>query len=259
MKKENLTKKIKQRIEFFTKRRYDFIILLLVLSFFNLSSNLDDVIERDKKKDELIEKLSTYTTYITDSGVIKQYEKEKFDVYKEKLNVANVLAKYLVQSAYDLTNGYKDTYFKTEDEMYKSAKTFQEFFSNYIVIVEENATEKTKASFEKGKSDWIQILRWFRVAVNKNNLPQSIDKKESDIVVKVWKTDENEFEIVFKIPVYATSLNNNNARDEGLSEATITAKGYYNLNEKNTINPYGMKFENLHLIHPKINHTLRGK
>jgi hypothetical protein len=257
MDKTQLRQKLAQNIQFFSKRRHDLVILLLVIGFFDISSSLDQAQENIDKKDALIEKLSTTTTYITDNGVIKQYEKEQFDVYREKYNVANVLSKYLVQSAFDLTNEYKITFFPDENTLFKSSKSFIEFFANFILINEENATKEQKEKMLAAKKDWEQILRWFRLAINKNDLPHSLDKKESDISIKAWETSKNEFNITFTIPVYAISLNKNNAEDKGLAEATIKATGYYNLTEKSAVNPYGMKFSGFNLTHPTIDHTKR--
>lgn len=257
MDKTSFRENLKQKINFFSKRRHDLIILLLVIGFFDMSSSLDHALINIDKKDNLIEKLSTTTTYITDNGVIKQYEKEQFDVYREKYNVANVLSKYLVQSAFDLTDNYTNTFFQDENQLYKSSKSFQEFYGNFILINSENATKEQIEKMVQAKKDWEQILRWFRLAVNKNDLPHSMDKKESDISIKVWETNKNEFEITFTLPVYASSLNKNNAVDKGVAEATIKAKGYYNLLEKNSVNPYGMKFGSTILTHPTIDHSKR--
>lgn len=257
MDKTNLRENIKQKIVFFSKRRHDLIILLLVIGFFDMSSSLDHALINIDKKDRLIEQLSTTTTYITDNGVIKQYEKEQFDVYREKYNVAKVLSQYLVQSAYDLTDKYQNTFFADENQLFKSSKSFIEFYGNFIVINEENATKDQKEKMNLVKKDWEQILRWFRLAVNKNDLPHSLDKKESDINIRVWETTKNEFEITFTLPVYANSLNKNNVEDKGEAEATVKAKGYYNLTAKNSINPYGMKFTSLTLTHPTIDQSKR--
>jgi len=257
MDKKDFKDKLVKKIEFFSKRRYELIILLLLFGYYDSNSNSSALIEQNAKKDALIEKLSTLTTYITDTGVIKQYEKEQFDVFKEKNNVANVLAKYLVQSAYDLTNNYTNTFFADEETLFKNTKPFIEFYLNYIVINEENATKEQKEKLKQAKNDWQQILRWFRLAINKNDLPHSLDKKESDINIRIWKTTKSEFEIEFTVPVYAISLNKNNAEDKGLAQATISAKGYYNLQEMTTVNERGMKFTEFKLTHPQIDHTKR--
>lgn len=255
--KDDVKQKILSNIEFFSKRRYDFIIFLMVISYWNLSSTNDDLVEMVKNKDKYIEKISTYTTYITDNGIIKQYEKETFDVYEEKNNVANVLSKYLVTSAFNLTDGYSTTYFADENELFKNSDIFSIFYKNYIMINEDIATKTQIESNKQVMNDWKQILKWFRLAVNKNNLPHSIDKKFTGIDIKKWTTKTNSFKITFSMPVYANSLNKNNARDEGLAQVTIEASGYYNLLEKTTINSYGMKFTNLKLTHPMIDHSKR--
>lgn len=248
---------LKEKILFFNKRRYDFVLILLVIGYFNISSSLTDALALVNKKDAYIEKISAYVTYITDTGVVKQYEKEKFDVYKQKLNVADELSKYLIQSAYDLTDNYKNTFFENENQLFKSSETFKKFFINFVMLDNSgNASEKQIKQYGKAKNDWEQIMRWYRLAVNQNNLPHSIDPKESDIDVSFWESKDNEFKIVFKIPLLCNSLNKNNVVDKGIAYAQISAEGYYNLLDKTIPNPYGMKFTNLELVLPTIDHSL---
>ncbi|MDQ1340661.1 MAG: hypothetical protein QG567_1819 [Campylobacterota bacterium] len=254
--REAFKNKVKKNIQFFISRRYDFVLLIMAIGYYNISSSLDDTTNLLKQKDKQIASMASLTTYITDSGVIKQYEKEHFDVHAEKFNVAQVLSRYLVKSAFNLTGGYKKTFFENEEKLFKETPDFIEFYTNYIDINPKLSTEKNIADSEKAKNDWKQILRWFRAAVNENDLPHVMDKKESDIKIERWETDDNQFSIYFSIPAYAKSLNKNNVEDEGLSTVYIRATGYYDLLQKNTINSYGMKITSLELTHPKINHQL---
>ena len=163
----------------------------------------------------------------------------------------------MLQSAFDLTHEYQNTFYATENELFRSTKTFIKFYKNFILINEKAATEKQIEDKKLVLKDWEQILRWFRLAINSNNLPHVMDTKESGINVKAWETENSHFEIVFTVPVYATSRNKNNVTDEGMAQATITASGYYNLQEKSSGNSYGMKFTALSLVHPEIDHKKR--
>lgn len=252
--KDELVKKI----NFFTKRRYDFVILLLSLAFIYTSVNLSSALDLISKKDKEINKINMYATYITDSGVIKQYEREVFNVYNEKLNVANVLVEYLVQSSYKVTDGYKISTFKNSESLFKKYSPFKTFYNNFITINLENATKSEKEDLKSVKLNWKQILRWFTQAVNNNDLPQTLEKKKDSINVSVWNTKKNKFSIIFSMPVYTSSRNKYNVIDKGVSTVSIEAKGYYNLMEKTTLNPYGMKFTYIKLIHPIIDNTKRN-
>lgn len=247
---------LKRKVRFFVTRRYDFILLLMTVGYFNLSSNLEDVIDSNVRKDEQIKLLASYTTYITDSGVIKQYEKEQFDVYKEQDNVARVLSHYLVKSAFDLTDNFKRSFYSNEEELFKSTPDFVEFYVNYIQVDKHVTTEEQLKGFKQAKNDWQQIIRWFRSSIHNNDLPHQMDKKESDIKFLVWETHGSDFKIVFTIPSYAISRNKNDVIDRGIATATITATGYYDLQQKSTVNAYGMKFTGLTLNHPTINQKL---
>ena len=249
--------KIIEKINFFTKRRYDFVIVLLSISFIYVSLNLSSALDIIKKKDQEINKIGSYATYITDSGVIKQYQREVFNVFNEKLNVANVLVEYLAQSAYKVTDGYKISTFNSSEQLFKKYKPFQDFYSNFISINLDNATEEEKQELKNVKLNWKQILRWFTNAVNNNSLPQTMEKKKDSINVSIWNTNKNKFSIIFSMPVYTSSRNKYNVIDQGISNITIEAKGYYNLMEKTTLNPYGMKFTYIKLIHPTIDNTKR--
>lgn len=251
--------KIKDTISFFTKRRYDFVLIIMAFGYLNLSSSLDDAVRMSLKKDAQIQKLSSYTTYITDTGVIKQYEKESFNVYNQKNVVAKALSDYLVQSAYAITDNYNKTFFESEEKLFKSTPLFTEFYKNFILIEPLVSTELQQKQLEMGKNDWKMYLRWIRVAINENNLPQIIDKKISNIEVTQWVTKDADFEITFKLPLYAKSRNKNNAIDEGMTQAVITAKGYYDLSQKTVVNSYGMKFYSFKISHPTINQEARPK
>jgi len=249
--------KLIQKINFFTKRRYDFVIFLLSLSFIYVSYDLSSALNLIEKKDKEINKINSYATYITDSGVIKQYQREVFNVYSEKLNVANVLVEYLVQSAYKVTNGYKISTFESSEQLFKTYKPFKDFYFNFIAINLDNATKEQKEQLKDVKLNWKQILRWFTNAINNNYLPQTLEKKKDSIDVSVWNTNKNKFSIIFSMPVYTSSRNRYNVIDQGVSNVTIEAKGYYNLMEKTILNPYGMKFTYIKLIHPIIDNTKR--
>lgn len=257
--KKTTTEQIKDTISFFTKRRYDFILLVMVFGYYNLSSSVEDMAKTQMQKDAIIQKLASYTTYITDTGVIKQYEKESFNVYNQKSVVAKTLSDYLVTSAYDVTDNYVKTFFETEDKLFKSTPLFVEFYKNFIMIEPEVSTEIQRKQFEIGKNDWKMYLRWIRGAINENNLPQIIDKKISNIEVTQWLTKDSNFEITFKLPLYAKSRNKNNAIDEGMTQAVITAKGYYDLSQKTVVNSYGMKIYSFSISHPTINQEIRPK
>jgi len=246
---------ILNKVKYFTSRRFDFLLLIMVIVLIYQNINISELTQLNQKKDTQIEKLNSYATYITDSGVIKQYERESFNVYREKMNVANVLVEYLIQSSYLLTDSYKYSFFDSSKTLFKSYKPFQDFYINFILINSENATEEQKKEFEIVKKNWLQILRVFTMAVNKNELPQILEKKKDSIDVSLWNTKENRFTIVLTIPVYTKSKNIHDIIDEGISTALIKATGYYNLAEKTTLNPFGMKFTSLSLNHPMINNN----
>ncbi|MDD5373929.1 MAG: hypothetical protein PHO62_10955 [Sulfurimonas sp.] len=247
--------KLRQHVKFFINRRYDFVLVAIAIAYFNVSSSLNNALDLLKQKDSQIVDLAQRTTYITDGGVIKQYEKEKFDVYNQKDNVAKVMADYLINSAFVLTDAYKTKIFGSEEDLYKSTKEFQLFYKSFIEINPRISTQKAMDDFEIVKKDWKQILRWFAAAINENNLPHTMDKKISNIEFVNWNTDKNTFTIKIKVPIFVKSINKLNIDDAGLSEASITATGYYDLQQKSLPNPYGMKFTSLTLAHPVINHT----
>lgn len=247
--------KIRQNIKFFINRRNDFVLLILAFAYFNISSSYDETAELLTQKDKQVVDLAQRTTYITDAGVIKQYEKEKFDVYNQKDNVIKVLSDYLVNSAFILTDAYKTKVYSSEEELYKNSKEFQLFYKAFLDINPQISTEKAKEENEKVKGDWKQILRWYTAAINENNLPHTMDKKISDTQLVNWATDSNYFVIKIKVPVFVKSINKYNMTDEGLAEVSITATGYYDLQQKSLPNPYGMKFTSLELIHPMINQS----
>lgn len=251
--------RVKDTILFFTKRRYDFLLIIMAAGYYNLSYSLDETTRMLVKKDIQIAKLASYTTYITDTGIIKQYEKESFNVYSQKSVVAKTLCDYLVISAYSITDNYNKTFFESEEKLFKSTPLFMEFYKNFILIDPLISTESELKELEIGKNDWKMYLRWVRVAINDNNLPQIIDKKISNIEVTQWVTKDADFEITFKLPLYAKSRNKNNAIDEGMTQAVITAKGYYDLSQKTTVNAYGMKFYSFKISHPTINQDVRPK
>ena len=251
---------IYEKIKFFSKRRYDFVLVLFSLALIYIVISLNSTLDLVKIKDKQIEKANSYATYITDSGIIKQYQRETFNVSNERNNVANILSKYLVQSAFDITNEYKISSFSSADSLYKSYKPFQEFYVNFLRINSETASKEELEGYEKVKGDWKQILKWFKFAINDNDLPQIIDKKTADIDITAWNTKKNKFTIIFTFPIYSTSRNSNGAIDEGVSLAFIQASGYYNLMDKTVLNPYGMKFTSLQLVHPQIdNHKTKKK
>lgn len=258
MKKMNLNT-IAEKASFFVKRRHEFIILILILVIYNMSGNNESLIEASIKKDNYIEKISSQATYITDNGVVKQYEKEQFDVYREKNNVSKVLSDYLIQSAYNLTDGYTKTIFSSNEDLYNYSKSLRQFYENYILIQIDGKNKKEKEALLMAQKDWKQILRWFTNAVNNNDLPQTIDVKKSDVTITTWNTDNNKFNITFEVPVYTNSRNNNNVIDEGVSNVKISATGYYDLQAKSTVNSYGMKFTSLTLTHPQINHNIKKR
>lgn len=247
--------KIRQNIKFFVNRRYDFVLVAIAVAYISVSSSLDDTVELLTQKDKQIIDLALRTTYITDAGIIKQYEKEKFDVYNQKDNVAKVLSDYLIKSAFVLTDAYKTKVYASEEELYKNTKEFQLFYKAFLEINPQIATQKAIEENEKVKKDWKQILRWFTAAINENNLPHTMDKKQSDTEFVNWSTESNYFLIMIKVPIFAKSMNKQNVEDEGLAVATITATGYYDLQQKSLPNPYGMKFTSLQLSHPIINHS----
>lgn len=252
--KEELKEKVKNKISFFSKRRSDLFMLFALLCIYNMNGTIDDLIENGKLKDDYIEKISSHITYIDDSGKIKQYERETFDAFNQKYNVANILSEYLILSAFDLTNGYKVTYFASEEVFYNNSKDLTNFYDNFIDINSTYATEKQKADLLRVKNDFKQILAYLQSAVETNTLPHVMDKKTSDINIKNWKTSKNEFEIMFTIPVYSSSNNKYNEREEGLAEITISAKGNFLVEQKKTLNPQGMYFTDLQITYPKINH-----
>jgi len=251
--------KLKESILFFTKRRYDFLLIVMAVGYYNLSSSLDDTTKMLVKKDAQIQKLASYTTYITDTGVIKQYEKESFNVYNQKNVIAKTLSDYLVVSAYAITDNYNKTFFETEDKLFKGTPLFVEFYKNFIIVDTQISTDTQNKQFDIGKNDWKMYLRWVRAAINDNNLPQVIDKKISNIEITQWVTKDADFEITFKLPIYVKSRNKNNAIDEGITNAVITAKGYYDLSQKTVVNSYGMKFYSFKISHPTINQEVRPK
>jgi hypothetical protein len=256
-KQKDFLKKIKDNIFLFSKRRNEFLLLIFAVVIWNQSSTIESLNETTKNKDEFINKISSYTTYITDNGVVKQYEKEVFDVYKEKTNVAKVLSDYLIQSTYNLTDGYKKSIFADSEELYAMNKNLQVFYDNYIVSLHHTEDDEVyKKQLLMASNDWKQILRWFTASINKNDLPHTIDVKKSDINIVSWNTNKNVFSILIEVPVYANSRNNNNIEDKGITIATIKAEGYYDLMNKTGVNSNGMFFTKLSLNHPQINHGL---
>lgn len=253
--KEEIKKVLKEKISFFSKRRNDLITLILIIVIYNQNDTNNTLIEKDINKDKFIERLSSFTTYITDNGTIKQYEKETFDAYNQKQNVAKILTDYLILSARTLTNNYKVTFFPDEKTFFKNSADLSTFYENFIEIDFSYSTEKQKIEFKKVQNDFKQILAYLQTAVTTNQQPHLMDKKISDINVKTWKTSKNEFEIFFTIPVFVSSNNKYNVRDEGLADITISAKGYFNIANKKTLNPLGMYFTELAIIYPKINHN----
>lgn len=217
------------------------------------SSLHDSLLEKDKQ----IVFLANQVTYVSDAGVVKKYEREQLDVYREKQNVQNVLAKYLVQSAFNLTDGYKRSHYANEEELFKSFPPFIEFFSQYVNINKNKASKERVDGYDNALRDWQQIVVYFKNGINKNNVPHVIDKKLSDMRNKIWETKEDTFKVRFLIPMYANSRNNNNAIDEGMTMAEIEATGYFNLMEQTTLNPRGMKFTSLKLLHPEIDHKAK--
>lgn len=247
--------KIRQNIKFFINRRYDFVLIAIAVAYFNVSSSLNTAVDLLSQKDKQIMDLAQRTTYITDGGVIKQYEKEKFDVYNQKDNVAKVLADYLINSAFILTDAYKTKVYASEEELFKNTKEFQLFYKAFLDINPQISTQKAIDDKEKVKKDWKQILRWYTAAINENNLPHTMDKKLSNIEFTTWKTENNAFNISIKVPVFVKSINKLNMEDAGLATVSIVASGYYDLQQKSVANAYGMKFTSLELTHPIINHT----
>ena len=59
---------------------------------------------------------------------------------------------------------------------------------------------------------------------------------------------------MFTIPVFVSSNNKYNEREEGLVDVTISAKGYFLVENKKVNNPQGMYFTDLEITYPKINH-----
>lgn len=256
-KQQDLFKKIKDNIILFSKRRNEFLLLIFAVVIWNQSTTIESLNDITKSKDEFIDKISSYTTYITDSGVVKQYEKEIFDVYKEKANVAKVLSDYLIQSTYNLTDAYKKSMFVNSEELYATNKNLQDFYDNYIISLNHSDDDEGyKKQLLLASNDWKQILRWFTTSINQNDLPHTIDVKKSDINIISWTTNKNVFSILIEVPVYTNSRNNNNIEDKGITIATIRAEGYYDLMNKTSINSNGMFFTKLSLNHPQINHSL---
>lgn len=257
-KQSDFLAKTKDTIFLFVKRRNEFLLAILSVVIWNQSSTIDNSYVIIKDKDEYINKISSFTTYITDSGVVKQYQKEIFDVYKEKQNVSKVLSDYLIQSTYNLTNGYEKSIFVDSEELYKTNKNLQEFYDNYIVMGNQSQkNEKYKEQLLNASNDWKQILRWFTTSINMNDLPHTVDVKKSDINVVSWATTGNKFNILIEVPVYVNSRNNSNIEDKGITTATVRAEGYYDLMNKTSINSNGMFFTKLSLNHPKINHNIK--
>ncbi len=247
------------KVKFFSKRRYDFVLFLLVITIVYMSINLNNSMNIITKQDHVISKASMYATYITDSGVIKQYERSTFKVYREKYNVANILSKYLIQSSFLLTNAYKISTFNNGQALYMSYKPFQTFYNNFIAINKSVSTPKNIAALKNVKADWKQIMRWFTIHLNNNTLPQIIEKKNDSINFIVWNTHNNYFSIVIKVPVYVKSRTLYGKIKEGLSSALIQASGYFNLMDKSVLNPYGMKFTHLKVTHPVITQSTNFK
>jgi len=253
--KEFILKNIKR----LNKNNLAFSLFVLAIAFLYTQSNQSKMLDMLKNKDKEISTVSSYITYITDAGVVKQYQRQTFDVYNEKENVENVLSRYLIQSAYNLTNGYKKVYFTNARDLFQYSKDFREFYINFIHINKKIATNKHLEEYKSVQRDWQQILTYFVLAINQNNLPQVIDKKLSGIQTKDWNTHGEEFSISFVVPLYAKSRNKHNAIDEGVTYAQITAKGYFNLFDKTLLNPKGLKFTSLQLIHPSIDQSKRPK
>ena len=252
--KEDLKEKLKNKINFFSKRRNDLFMLFALVCIYNMNGTIDELVENSKLKDNYIEKISSHITYIDDNGTIKQYERETFDAFNQKNNVAKILTDYLILSAFDLTNGYKVTYFPSEEVFYKNSKDLTAFYDNFIEINTNIATENQKANLTRVKNDFKQILTYLQTAVETNSLPHTMDKKTSDINIKIWKTTKNEFEIMYTIPVFVSSNNKYNEREEGLVDVTISAKGYFLVENKKVNNPQGMYFTDLEITYPKIKH-----
>lgn len=257
--KERAKAKAKEIVLRFMRYNQGFVAIILSLVILSLSSSNRELSAIIQNKDSYIETLSNQVTYVSDAGVVKQYEIEKLDVFKEKQNVQNVLSKYLVVSAYELTDGYKRAFFPSPEELFKNTELFKEFFAEYITTNQSTATEERKEGYKSVMKDFEQIMAYFRNGINQNNIPHIIDKKESERETKVWQTKDETFTVRFLLPLYAKSRNNNDAVDEGATYAEIEAKGYFNLLEGSTVNPRGMKFTSLRLLHPEIDHSKRAQ
>lgn len=253
--KNNLLVTAKESINRFIKYNHSFSLFLIALAFLKLAFVIDTLVEKDIRKDGYVEKISSYVTYISDSGVTKQYEQEVFDVDNEEKNVQNYLSKYLIQSTYNLTDNYTKAYFPSADALFKATLDFRDFYKNFIAINKENATKKQLEGYASAIKDWEQIMTYFMLAINENRLVHIVDKKESKIVPLGWDTKGQNFKIAFKIPIFASSRNKNKVIDEGTVYAQINAEGYFNLREMNVANPRGLKFTSFKLQHPEIDHS----
>jgi len=257
--KERLKQKAKEVTLRFMRYNQGFVAVILSLAVIYVASSNKQLASQMEEKDDFIKTLSNKVVYVSDAGVVKQYEAERLDVSREQGNVQNVLSRYMVQSLFVLSDGYKKAYFASPEELFKSARVFQDFFKEYIMINQKNATQEQRDGFKIVSRDFEQIMTYFRNAINANNLPHILDKKDSAWETRVWETQNETFHVRFLLPLYAKSRNNNNVLDEGAAYAEIEAKGYFNLLEGSTLNPRGMKFTSLRVLHPEIDHAKRAQ
>ncbi|MFY4691166.1 hypothetical protein ACOTVD_09020 [Campylobacter jejuni] len=168
----------------------------------------------------------------TDGRAIRVIKEPIKAEYLKQFAVSTIVNNFVISRA-QLTNNFTKPNFKDYNDVLQTVPSLKTLFVNFI-------DTKDKQSI----GDFRAYLQWLISAVAQDKLPEYISIK--DYSVDKYEYNQNTFDMTVSIKVisqnYIIALNEY-SNNQGV--ITVTAKGSFNLERANDINPYGLRISEL--------------
>ncbi|EOF7244729.1 hypothetical protein ACK0U1_001595 [Campylobacter jejuni] len=168
----------------------------------------------------------------TDGRAIRVIKEPIKAEYLKQFAVSTIVNNFVISRA-QLTNNFTKPNFKDYNDVLQTVPSLKTLFVNFI-------DTKDKQSI----GDFRAYLQWLISAVAQDKLPEYISIK--DYSVDKYEYNQNTFNMTVSIKVisqnYIIALNEY-SNNQGV--ITVTAKGSFNLERANDINPYGLRISEL--------------
>ncbi|KAJ9816209.1 hypothetical protein QR412_06175 [Campylobacter jejuni] len=168
----------------------------------------------------------------TDGRAIRVIKEPIKAEYLKQFAVSTIVNNFVISRA-QLTNNFTKPNFKDYNDVLQTVPSLKTLFVNFI-------DTKDKQSV----GDFRAYLQWLISAVAQDKLPEYISIK--DYSVDKYEYNQNIFNMTVSIKVisqnYIIALNEY-SNNQGV--ITVTAKGSFDLQRANDINPYGLRIKEL--------------